>query len=115
MAIMKPCLFHPENGIIDISEGCPKCLEEKERERTTATEPPADLFLVKVQYLSLSTGEVSPREYTYFSEDRLAVEDIVSVPVKDTITKAKVSAIDVPEGEIVAFKDKVKVIPAGSS
>lgn len=71
-------------------------------------------MLVKVQYGSATTGEFSSREYTYYSMDRLAVGDILSVPVGDRIAHARVSAIDVPESEIEAFKDKVKTIPAGS-
>ncbi len=71
-------------------------------------------FIVKVQYYSMTTGELSPREYSYYSIDRLAVGDIVTVLVRDTTTKAKVTAVDVPEAEIAAFKDKMKTIPAGS-
>ncbi len=70
--------------------------------------------IIKVRYYSETTGEMSNRSYTYYSEDILKVGDIVIVPVKDTVGKAKVDAIDVPESEIEAFKDKVKVIPAGS-
>ena len=70
--------------------------------------------LVKVQYLNGETGEFGGREYTYFSEDRLKVGDIVAVPAKDGISKSRVSAIDVPESEIAHFRDKVKAIPAGS-
>lgn len=70
--------------------------------------------IVKVRYIDGSTGEISGREYTYFSEEFLSVGDLVTVPVKDTIGKAQVTAVDVPESEIAAFKDKVKTIPAGS-
>ena len=70
--------------------------------------------LVKVQYYSTTSGELSPREYTYFSEEPVAIGDILTVPVRDTTGKAKVSAIDVPDSEIAAFRDKVKIIPAGS-
>jgi hypothetical protein len=64
--------------------------------------------IVKVKY----GGE--GREYSYFSEDPLALGDVVQVPVRDRMTKATVTAVDVPESEIEAFKDKVKTIPAGS-
>lgn len=68
--------------------------------------------LVKVRYIQ---GEdLSSREYTYYSEDALQPGDLVIVPVRDTTGRAQVSAIDVPESEVEAFKDKVKVIPAGS-
>lgn len=70
--------------------------------------------IVKVQYYSETTEELSGREYTYYSVDRLNVGDIVIVPVRNTTGKAKVSAVDVPETEIASFKDKVKTIPAGS-
>jgi len=70
--------------------------------------------IVKVQYWSGGFQETGGREYTYYSEDPLKVGDMVLVPVRDTVGKAKVSAIDVPETEIAAFKDKVKTIPAGS-
>jgi hypothetical protein len=69
-------------------------------------------MIVKVRYFSETTGELSPREYTYYSEVPLKVDDIVVVPARDTTCKAKVSTIDVPEAEIEAFKDKMKTIPA---
>ena len=71
-----------------------------------------ELNLVKVKYYNESTKEYSPREYTYFSVDELQVGDIVTVPVRDTTAKCQVSAINVPESEISAFKDKVKTIPS---
>ncbi len=72
------------------------------------------LSIVKVRYFSETTSELSQQEYTYYTEDPLRLGDIVIVPVKDTSGKAKVSAIDVPETEIAAFKDKVKTISSGS-
>uniref|UniRef100_A0A6M3LHR1 Uncharacterized protein n=1 Tax=viral metagenome TaxID=1070528 RepID=A0A6M3LHR1_9ZZZZ len=76
--------------------------------------PEAKPQIVRVQYYSETTGELSPRPYTYYSADRLSVGDIVIVPVRDTTGKAKVSQVDVPEAEIAAFKDKVKTIPVGA-
>ena len=70
------------------------------------------LNIVKVKYFSETTKELSPREYTYFSEAPLQIGDVVTVPVRDTTGKAQVSAINVPESEIAAFRDKVKTIPA---
>lgn len=70
--------------------------------------------IVKVQYFSGGFQETGGREYTYFSEDALRVGDVVMVPVRDTFGNAKVTAINVREAEIAAFKDKVKIIPAGS-
>ena len=104
--------FDPLKG-----EGFPTCVAER-RTAALATQVKdkleQDLNLVKVQYFSTTTGEISPREYTYYSENRLEVGTIVEVPVKDHTIKAKVSAIDVPVSEIEEFKDKVKTIPAGS-
>ncbi len=71
--------------------------------------------LVKVRYYSQTSGEdISERAYTYFSEDTLKVGDIVTVPIKDHTGKGRVVAVDVPEAEVEAYRDKVKVIPAGS-
>ena len=104
--------FDPLKG-----EGFPTCVAER-RTAALATQVKdkleQDLNLVKVQYFSTTTGEISPREYTYYSENRLEVGTIVEVPVKDHTIKAKVSAINVPVSEIEEFKDKVKSIPAGS-
>jgi hypothetical protein len=72
------------------------------------------LQIVKVRYFSETEQTLSAREYTYFSEENLAVGDIVVVPVKDTTGKAKVTAIDVPEAEIEHFRAAVKTIPAGA-
>jgi hypothetical protein len=71
-------------------------------------------MIVKVKYYSESKGKYSDREYTYLSEDALQVGDVVMVPVRDTTGKAIVAAVDVPESEIEAFKDKIKTIPSGS-
>jgi hypothetical protein len=77
--------------------------------------------IVKVRYITgefnsiTDTRNVNPREYTYFSEEPLQVGQVINVPAKDHMMKAIVSAIDVPEDEIAAFKDKVKTIPAGGS
>ncbi|MDD5338444.1 MAG: hypothetical protein PHG35_03410 [Dehalococcoidales bacterium] len=70
--------------------------------------------IVKVRYFSETTGELSAREYTYYSVEPLKVGDIAIVPVRDSTGKAKVSAVNVPEAEIAAFADKVKTIPADS-
>ncbi len=114
---------HCEHGEFNIREGCQQCIAARKAEaevnspeniakRVAEVQP--KLSIVKVRYYSITSGEVSPREYIYYSEDHLTVGDIVTIPVRDTTTKAEVSAIDVPEEEIAAFKDKVKTIPAGS-
>ncbi len=72
--------------------------------------------IVKVRYCldSDEHGELSPREYTYYSVDPLQVGDHITVPVRNTTSKAVVTAVDVPESEIAAFKDKLKTIPASN-
>lgn len=70
--------------------------------------------IVKVKYYSETTKTYSDREYSYLSENGLKVGDIVTVPVRDTTGKAMVTAVNVPESEVAAFKDKLKVIPAAS-
>ncbi len=72
------------------------------------------LQLVKVKFFSQSTGELAGREYTYFSFEFLKIGDVVNAPAKEGVFKAVVTAIDVPESEIAAYRDKVKIIPAGS-
>ncbi len=75
---------------------------------------PAIKSLIKVRYF-IAGDELSSREYTYYSTEPLKVGDIIVVPVRDTTCKARVSTVDVPESEIASFKDKVKIIPAGTS
>jgi hypothetical protein len=70
--------------------------------------------IVKVKYISETTGAESDRAYSYFTEEPLAVGDMVKVTVKDREGKGRVVEINVPEYQILSFKDKVKTIPAGS-
>jgi hypothetical protein len=70
--------------------------------------------LVKVRYFLGTTEKLSTFEYTYFTEEPLQVGDEVIVPVKDTTGKAKVTSVEVPMNDVVAFIDKVKTIPANS-
>jgi len=70
--------------------------------------------IVKVRYYSETTGAASGREYSYYTEEPLAVGDLVKVPLKDHVGKAVVTAVGVPEIEIAPFKAAVKVIVAGS-
>jgi hypothetical protein len=113
---------HCKHGEFDLLAGCKLCIAERFHleEQTQETVRRHELSyshqptLVKVRYYSAQTGAISPREYTYYTAEPLKVGDIVTVPVRDTTGKAQVSAIDVPEMEVAAFKDKVKTIPAGS-
>ncbi len=103
-----------KHGEFDLELGCPQCIAEYWTASQTGVVTPTPKHIVKVNYYSETAGELSGREYTYYSVDPLKVGDIVTVPVRDTTGKAQVSAIDVPEAEIVAFKDRVKTIPTGS-
>jgi len=100
---------HCKHGEFILGEGCERCMIEARLERARSVKQ-----IVKIRYYSETTGKLSAREYTYYSVDRLKVGDVVWVPIRDTTGKARVTAIDVPESEIQAFKDKVKTIPAGS-
>lgn len=70
--------------------------------------------LVKIKFLN--SGSPSGREYTYRTNTELQVEDYVELPhaayVSEDAPKSIgiVTQIDVPEEEIEAFKDRVKVI-----
>lgn len=107
---------HCKHGEFILTEGCPECIAERRAAESKLAETEAAAvmgtpYLVKVQYFSQTTGEISDREYTYFAEEPLAVGDVVKVPVRGGyIVSAKVSAVDVPESEIAAFRDKVKTI-----
>lgn len=110
-------------------DGCPQCIADRQaqganenseeniakRIKETVKNPkPVGLSLVKGRFYSASKNESRGAEYTYYSMERLAVEDIVKAPGANGGTKIKITAIDVDPAEIEAFKDKVKVIPAGS-
>ncbi len=109
---------HCKHGEFSLETGCPECSAAFLRngyykvEGKTAA-PKTELPIVKVRYYTGGAyDELSNREYTYRSAMPLAVGDVVMVPVRDTTTKAQVSAVDVPESEVAAFKDKLKIIPA---
>jgi hypothetical protein len=69
--------------------------------------------IVKVRYLFKDKPGGQP--YAYYSEERLNLGDVVKVPIRDGgEVPALVTVIDVPESEIISFKDKVKIIPAGA-
>jgi len=101
------CKLH---GEFELEKGCDQCLATKLAGQLKVKLDGEETNIVKVRYYSETTGEVSGREYTYFSAEQLKVGDIVIVPVRDTTGKAMVTAINVPDSEIAAFKDKVKTI-----
>jgi len=70
-------------------------------------------YIVKVQFLS-SSGEPAGREYAYRTVGTLSVGDKIDAPTQRGSVHAVVTAINVPESEIEAFKDRVTTIPAGS-
>ena len=102
-----------KHGEFDPTKGCPKCVAEAAAAKREALFPTAK-NLVKVKYIPETTGAESERAYSYFTEEPLAVGDLVKVPVKDRVGKAKVVEINVPEDTVAAFRAAVKTIPAGS-
>ena len=114
MPIMKPCPKHPEMGIIDLVEGCPLCIaERKAAEQASNQDPPVSI--VKVRYIKRETGEPEGREYSYFTAEPLGLDFHVKAPVGGSgFVEAVVTALDVPDAEVAAFRDRVKTIPAGS-
>ncbi len=115
---------HCEHGEFELRDGCPQCMAERKAEaevnspenvakRIAAVQPQP--IIVKVRFFSESSNEYRDTEYAYFSKEPLKVGDIVMEPVRGgTASKAMVSTIGVNEGDIAAFKDKVKTIPAAS-
>ncbi len=99
-----------KHGEFDLREGCPLCIEEER----TGVSVAVQTNIVKVQYEDMGGSGFHSREYSYYSEDRLKVGDIVRVLLGGRIARGTVTAIDVPESEVEAFKDKMKTIPADS-
>ena len=108
------------HGEFYLDEGCPQCIAEarRKRESAEAAKPPelrdtAD-NIVKVRFLNEAYEPIG-REYSYFTADPLFLDEFVQVPVGDNrVVKATVTAINVPDSEIAAFRDRVKTIPSGS-
>ena len=61
--------------------------------------------IIKVKFMF--NGEPKGRAYAYFSNDPVAVGDVVQV---NMAAKGLVTEIDVPEEEIKDYRDKVKLI-----
>lgn len=67
--------------------------------------------LIKVKFNK--NGEPSGREYTYLSDDKLEIGDVVVIRAADGEKEAQtgtVTSVDVPESEVESFKDKLKSI-----
>nr|WP_325297110.1 hypothetical protein [uncultured Dysosmobacter sp.] len=64
--------------------------------------------IIKVQFFkgSIPRG----KEYTYFTPEPVEVGEVVDIETKHGTARAMVSAVDVPEAEIAAFRDKAKTI-----
>jgi hypothetical protein len=61
--------------------------------------------IIKVQFLK---GEIpSGKAYTYFSEEKLSVGDLVQI---NSSAKGIVTEVDIPDREINGFREKVKTI-----
>ncbi len=115
---------HCEHGDFNVREGCQQCIAERKAEaevyspeniakRIAEVQP--ELNIVKVCFFSQAQSNYSGTQYAYFSKEPLKVGDIVMAPVRGgTTSKAMVSAIGVNEGDIAAFKERVKTIPADS-
>lgn len=96
------------HGQFVLKDGCPECIAD----RLAASEPTPQI--VKVRYYSMTTGQASDREYSYYTVDPLEIGNFVQVPVNDRVQLAIVSDVNVPESEIESFKDRMKTIPSGS-
>ncbi len=64
--------------------------------------------VIKLQFLRY--GKPAGREYTYLTNTDVAVGDTVEIDGKQGISQGIVTQIDVPESEIVPFKDRAKTI-----
>lgn len=112
---------HCKHGEFVLEDGCPDCIAEGQASDDAAAmaeannEPiPPPVSIVKVRFLN-DQYEPTGREYSYFTAEPLYLDEFVQVPIKeDRVAKAVVTAVDVPESEVAAFRDKVKTIPSGS-
>lgn len=112
---------HCKHGEFDLAKGCPKCIAERREhcgssgiEPVTAAQEAPPVSIVKVRYMNKTTGEPEGREYSYFTAEPLGLDFHVKAPTHHGFVEAIVTALDVPEAELAAFRDRVKTIPAGS-
>lgn len=67
---------------------------------------------IKVQFKSRHTGELRGMHYTYYAEDdNLQVGDEITIETKMGKSEAQVTQINVPDSEVITFKDYIKTIP----
>ena len=66
------------------------------------------LNIIKARFLR--DGEPYGREYSYLTQQPVAVGDIVQAETRQGVADLVVTALNVPEEEVEAFKDKLKYI-----
>lgn len=64
--------------------------------------------IIKCRFLK--DGEPTGREYSYLTNQPVAVGDIVQAETRQGEADLVVTAVNVPEEEVEAFKDKLKYI-----
>lgn len=64
--------------------------------------------IIKVRFLK--EGQPFGREYSYLTPVEVEAGDFVEMETKNGVAKGIVTQIDVPVGEVEAFKDKLKSI-----
>lgn len=68
--------------------------------------------IVKVQFKNNYSGKFQGIEYSYYAEDEnIRVDDEFEVDTKFGKSMAKVTQINVPEDEVITFKNYMKTIP----
>lgn len=70
--------------------------------------------IVNVQFEDRKTKEFVGREYAYYSEDTLAVGQMVKVPTRYGDGTAKVSKINVDPSDVKDFEASIKTIGSSS-
>jgi hypothetical protein len=103
---------HCPHGEFELAQGCPKCVEAFRN--LGEDNPESPVSIVKVRYIKLETGEPTGREYSYFTAEPLGLDFHVKAPTQNGYVEAVVTALDVPEVEVAAFRDRVRTISAGS-
>lgn len=66
--------------------------------------------LVQVQFKNRRGSGYVGNAYTYIADNPLKVGDIVTVPTKFGESEACVCRVDVPEAEVVKFRDQLRHI-----
>jgi len=64
--------------------------------------------VIKLKFMR--NGQPSGREYAYCSPVTVEIGDIVELDSRNGITKGIVTAVNVPESDVSAFKDQMKSI-----